>query len=191
MAPQKDVTAVLVGVSWLYIAPGNTALVGDEVAYGAEWEDPWRYGGATEEGVSQSFERDVNYHRIEEQTSPVRVTINESTISISTSFAEHTLENMKTAMGGGRITKTAAGSGQPGKSILTFQDDLEEFAVGLEGKNPEGFWRRFYIPRVVSVATVETAHRRSESKKLLPATFNAICAIEEIGVHDMTAEALA
>jgi hypothetical protein len=191
MAPTRDVTNVLVGISWLYLAPGDTAMVADSVAYGGTWTAPWTYVGATEEGVSQSFERDINFHRIEEQSSPVAVTVNESTISISTNLAEHTLENMKTSFGGGEIVTTAAGTGQIGKKTLTLSDELDFLAVGLEGKNPEGFFRRLYIPRVVSVASVETAHRRSETKKLLPVTLQAVCDISEIEIVDMTAVASA
>lgn len=190
MAPQKDVTRVLVGLAYLYIAPKNTAREPDSTAAGTEWGTPWDYVGSTEEGVNQSWERDVNMHRVEEQSSPVRITVNTSTLSISTSLAEHTLENMKTAFGGGTITKTAAATGQPGKSVLVLSDTLDELAVGLEGVNPEGFFRRLYIPRVVSTATVETANRRSEAKKLLPVTLQAVCDISEIRVDDKTAAAL-
>lgn len=190
MAPTKDVTKVLVGIAYLYLGPKNTALPAETVEYEGDWGADWTYVGSTEEGVSQSFERDTNMHRVEEQSSPVRVTINTSTISVSTSLAEHTLENMKTAFGGGAITKQAAGTGTIGKSTLTLSDTLEELAVGLEGKSPEGFFRRLYIPRVVSTATVETAHRRSEGKKLLPVTLQAICDIAEIKVVDKTAAAL-
>lgn len=190
MPPVKDLTQVLVGVAYLYVAPGSTNPVADTVAFGAQFPTPWKYVGSTDEGVQQGFDRDLTFHRVEEQSSPARVTINSSTISISTSLAEHTIENLKLALGSGTMTTVAPATGVVGKKTLTLSEDLDELAVTLEGKNAAGFWRRYYVPRVLSVASVEIANRRSEAKKLLPVTLQAICDINQIRVDDMTAAAL-
>lgn len=188
--PQYNVENVLVGVAYLYFAPGNTAYVEDAVGFGeVDTVDPWAYIGATEEGVTQGSERELNRHMIEEQSSPAFITVASTTVSVSTSLAEYTLQNMKLSYGGGTITQTAAATGTPGKARLNLSDELEELAIILEGKNPEGFYRRYYIPRALSVASVETAHRRSESKKLLPVTFESISDISDVFIDDMTAAA--
>lgn len=191
MAPTRTITNVLVGPATLYLGPEAEAMPADSVMLGGDWGANWMHPGYTDEGLTFNFERDTEMHRVEEQSSPAVVTVNESELMIAVAFAEDTLENMKFAYGGGTITETAAGSGQIGKKTLRLSDQLEVLALGFEGKNPQGFYRRVYIPRVVSVGSVETPYRRSDSKRMYPAEFQAICAIEDIQIVDMTAEATA
>lgn len=187
--PQYNIENVLVGLAWLYFAPGNTAYVDDATQFGmVDTVDPWAYIGATEEGVNESSERDLNRHVIEEQSSPAYITVNSTTVSVSASLAEYTLENLKLGHGAGTIETTAATTTTPGKKRFRFSDQLDELAIILEGKNPEGFYRRYYIPRVLSVGSVETAHRRSESKKLIPVQFESISDISEVFIDEMTSE---
>ena len=191
-----NVKNILVGLAHLYYAPAVPVAepyVADTVLLGQIPVAPpsnWRYIGAVEEGVQQAFSRATQEHNIENQSSAVLRTVTSSTIEISTSLVEQTMENMKLAYGGGTITQTAAAVGQPGKRRLTLSDELDFLSVILEGKNPEGFYRRYYIPRVVSTANVETNNRRAEAKKLLPVTLTAVCEITEIFVDDMVAAAL-
>lgn len=193
MAFDYNVQNILVGLSHLYFAPAPEAYVADTVLYGqipVVAPSNWKYVGAVEDGVTQGFSRDTQAHHIENQSSEVLRTVTASTITIACSLAENTLENMKLSYGGGAITQTAAAVGQPGKRRLTLSDNLDFLSVILEGLNPQGFYRRYYIPRLTSTASVETANRRAEAKKLLPVTLTASCEITRIFVDDMVAAAL-
>lgn len=187
--PQIDTTKVLIGTVHLYVAPADTAMPADTVEYGGAWGASWRFPGATEEGVNFAFERDTNMHYVEEQPTPVAVTVGNSQFRVETALAEATLDNLKLAFGGGTLTTQASGVGVIGKSTLALSDTLDELAVGLEGLNPAGFFRRVYIPRVVSVATVEVANRRNESKQTYNVQLQSICRMNEIQVIDKTAVA--
>lgn len=181
----------MVGEGALFTAPENTPEEPETTALFAGWADPWVHPGLTNEGVTSNFERDLNFHRVEEQSSPVFVTVNSSTMSLATALAEDTLENLLLAMGGGDITETVAGTGQVGKSEFTPSDDLDIIAVGFEAKNTFGFYRRMYIPRAVSVGNVELPFRRSESKRMFGATFQSMSDMSAIKIKDKTANATA
>lgn len=185
----RDTSKVMVGEGALYTAPENTTEEPDATALFAGYADPWVHPGLTNEGVTSNFERDLNFHRVEEQSAPVFVTVNESTMSLATALAEDTLENLLLAMGGGSIEEVAAGAGTPGTSTYTPSDDLDIIAVGFEAKNTFGFFRRMYIPRAVSVGNVELPFRRSESKRMFGATFQSMSDMSAIKIKDKTAAA--
>lgn len=185
----RDVKKVVVGTGALFTSPGDTAMVADTVGLFEGWTAPWVHPGVSEEGVNFEFERDLEFHRVEEQSSPVMVTVNESTLSFTSQFAETTLENLKTAMGGGVLQVTAAGAGTIGKTRYTPSDELDVLAVGFEAKNHFGFYRRMYLPRSVAVGTVEMEHRRSESKRMFEAQFQSISDMASIQIVDKTANA--
>jgi hypothetical protein len=187
----RDVRKVVVGTGALFVATGDTPLVDDDTPLFEGWEAPWVHPGFSEEGVNFSFERDLNFHRVEEQSAPVAVTVNESTLSFATALAETTLENYKLAAGGGKLTTTAPAAGQIGKDEYEFSDDLDVSAVGFEARNAFGFFRRIYVPRAVATGTVEVNNRRSESKKLFATNFQSISDMSQIRMIDKTKEALA
>jgi len=193
MAPTKDVTNVVVGIGNLYVAEYPTvypindgAATPAAIPYGGDMPTPWRYIGATEEGVSQSFERDITDHRVEEQSSVALQTVNTSSLTYTAQCAEHTLENMVLSFGTGAIESVAGAP--PGSTIrrLRFSDELNYLALLFEGRAPDGKFYRYYVPRITSTATSETAHRRSESKKLLPVTFTAVSEMSDIFVDEIT-----
>jgi len=191
MAPVRTKTNILIGTATLYVAPAYTPMPDDTVGIDGDWGALWVHPGYTEEGVSTSFERDTEDHNVEEDPLPAFRTVTSATFTVTASFAEDTLENIKLAMGGGIITTTAAGTGQIGKKRLVLSEELEELALGFEGKNAEGYWRRIYIPRVVASGTVETEYRRAAQKRVYPAEFASICALSEIETVNMTAPATA
>ena len=172
--------------------PANPkALPAESVPIDGDWGVDWYHPGFTEEGVATTFERETEAQNVEEDPLPAFYSTTTATFNVATSFAEDTLENIKLAMGGGIITVTAAGTGQIGKEALQLSEELEELALGFEGKNAQGFWRRVYIPRVVAMGSVETSYRRAANKRVYPAEFGSICAIGEIEIINMTAPATA
>ena len=186
----RDTRRVMVGDGALFVGPEDEATVADSVGLFEGWPDPYIHPGLTNEGVNTSMERDLTFHRVEEQSSPVRVTVNESTLSVATAFAEDTLENYRLAIGGGLLEKIAAAAGRIGKTSFTPSDDIDTVSVGFEAKNSFGFFRRLHLPRCVSTASVEQSNRRSEAKRVYNASFQSISALSEISIVDKTANAL-
>jgi hypothetical protein len=184
------ITNVIVGEAYAYTAPASTAMPVDTVAEGASWGGSWVYVGATEEGVTVNHSADTNEIRIEEQSLPVRILKTTTNFRITASLSEDTVETMKLAYSGATITTTAAATGQPGKKTLALSDTLTELALGFEATNSFGFWRRVYIPRVLSLADVGTPYRRAANNRVYPVEFRAICKPSDIQIVDKTAAAL-
>ena len=190
-APAIDTSKILIGYGYLFTAVADTVEPDDTVIYGGDPGTDWTYIGATEEGVTYGFEREVNDHFVEEQSSAVLTTPGNGALSFSAALAEVTIENLKLALGGGTITTIAAAAGVVGKKVLTLSDQYDSFALCFYGKNPLGHYRRIYVPRARSVATLEVANRRNESKQLFNVTFNSNSALADIKITDKTADAAA
>lgn len=186
----RDVRKVTVGDGALFTAPEATPRVADTVPLFDGWPTPWVHPGLTNEGVNTSFERDVTFHRVEEQSAPVFVTVNSSTLSLATALAETVLENLKVAMGGGTLTTIAPATGQAGTTEFKPSDNLDVVAVGFEAKNTFGFFRRIYLPRAVATGSVEMSHRRSESMRMFALALQSMSAMADISIKDKTANAL-
>lgn len=184
-----DTTKVIVGYATMYTAPKNTAAPLDTLAESAPWLSPWVSPGATEEGVSFAVGTDTGDIRIEEQATPVLVLVTAKNVRVLVTLSEDTVENMKLAYGGGTIVTTAAGTGQPGKKTLTLSNSLDQLAVGFESINSFGFWRRVYVPSVLSVADVTTAYRRAANNRAYNVELRAVCDPSEIKIVDKTAAA--
>lgn len=195
--PTYDRKRVMAGMVATRLAPYNeltpAVLPADSVALGGVWPSSpqvWTPVGATQEGVSFLFRRGTNSLMIEEQLTPVAVETTEVEFKVEMTLAEDTFETMRVAYGGGAIVTQAAASGVIGKKTLTLSDDLDHFALGLEGKNTYGFWRRILIPEIVSIADVEQVNRRSQSLRLYKVSFWALSAISQVVFSEQTAAAL-
>ena len=194
--PQYDRTKVMSGQVQVYLAPYSTAtpalLPPETVALGGVWPavpQPWTPIGATEQGVSFVFRRSTQAHRIEEQLTPVAVETTEIECKVEATLAEDTLDTLRLAFGGGTIATTAPGVGTIGKKTLTLSSDLTHFALGLEGPNPEGFWRRILIDDIVSIADVEQVNRRAQALRLYKVSFWSLVPPEDMQFVNMTAAA--
>jgi hypothetical protein len=195
--PVYDRTEVRVGLAQVYLAAYDlvapAVLPADTVALGGTWPaspQPWVPIGATEEGVKFVFQRSTENIRVEEQMTPVDVATTEVTISVDCVFAEDKFEAIRFAVGGGTVTTQAAASGVIGKKTLVFASDLSHFALGLETKNKQGFYRRMLIPDVISVADVTAEYRRASGKRMYSASFKTLVKPEDILFFEKTANAL-
>lgn len=186
-----DAGNVLVGRAYTFTAPEGTAAPADDTpaTQFADWTSPWTSIGATQEGVTWGVVQNSNDIPIEEQSTPARITINTTDISIATVLSEDTLETMKLAFGGGTITTTAPGVGQIGKKVLVLGDTVTTFALGFDAINADDFYRRVVIPKVVSIANVQTAYRRAADARRYAVTFRAICAPSDVSITEKTADA--
>lgn len=184
-----DTSNVLVGTAKLWTAPALTARPADTLAEGADFVSPWTFIGATEEGIRLLVGTETGETRIEESSIAVRIVATSKNVRIRGSLAEDVLESMKLAYGGGTVTTTAAGVGQPAKKVLKLSDTLDELAACFEGVNKYGKWRRIYIPKMLSLADVETAYRRAANNRAYPFELRAICLPSDIEIHEKSAEA--
>jgi hypothetical protein len=195
--PVYDRTEVRVGLAAVFLAPYSLSapavLPADTVALGAAWPSSpqvWAPIGATEEGVKVIFQRSTNDIRVEEQTTPVGVETTEINCRVECVFAEDKFEAIAYACGGGTITTQAAASGVIGKKTLVLNTDLSHYALGLETKNKQGFFRRMLIPDVISVADVTAEYRRAATKRMYAASFRTLVKPEDITWLEKTANAL-
>lgn len=200
--PRYDGNFVLTGPAQLWIQPyvfGTPAtLPADTILLGGLWPSPWRAIGATKEGVTGRFARQVQNIMIEEQTTPVDQKTTSSQFTFTAQLSEDTLETIRDAYGGGAIVVTAAGSGTKGKKTLTLSEDLAYLALGFETFAPprtavvtETPWRRLLIPKISSAAEVETPYRRADSQRVYPVTFTSLSPISQCPIIELNADATA
>lgn len=187
--PAYTATNVLYGVGVLFTAPVGTAVPSDQnLGVGSSWvSGGWSYIGATDQGVSLTFNPTTTDIRIEEQQTPVAALVDQVTMEVTTSLSEETLANINVAWGnGGTVSVTAAGASQPGKSVLTLSTNFASLACALIGKNQLGFARVLSIPIVMSAGSVKTDYRRAANNRSYPLTLNAISPLSQITVTDLT-----
>lgn len=191
--PPYNADNVNVGVASMYVQPWDPAvpaeLPADTVDLGTTWTTPWTPIGATDSGLEFQFSRKTNPIMIEEQVIEVDEETESLTFSMNVTLAEDTLATMRLAYGGGTVTTTAAGAGTPGLRTLTLSTDLEAFAFGFEVKNEAGFWRRYLVPKVKSVADVKTTFSRSKDKRMYSISLSSLVAPEQVVIREKTAEA--
>lgn len=192
LPPAWDTDEVLFGVAYLFTSPYQTALPTDEnLGDASQWiAATWTYAGATDQGVTTTFNPSMSNIQIEEQVTPVASLVSTATYQVTFSMAQETIDNINTAYGaGGTKTVTAAGIGQPGKTVLNLSSNFALLACAILGKNEFGFPRVFYVPKINSAGQVQTAFRRAADKRMYPVTLNALCDLSEIEVIDITAAA--
>ena len=195
--PSYVTTDVLYGTGILMTAPNPSLGVGATVpgdaslGVGSAWLGlGWSYVGATEAGVTQTFNPTVQNISIEEQPTPVGVAVNTADLTFTSNLSEETLQNINLAWGnGGSIATTAAGAGQPGKSVLTLSTTFATLSAVLIAKNAFGFATVLSIPTVVSAGQVQTAFRRAAQQRLYPLTLTAICPFNSITFTELTSVA--
>lgn len=192
LPPDWDTDNVLFGVGYLFITPYGTALPSDEnLGDASQWAaSNWDYVGATDQGVTTTFNPSMSNIQIEEQVTPVASLVSTATYQITFSMAEETISNINTAYGaGGTTTTTAAATGQPGKTVLRLSSNFALLAVAILASNEEGYPRVFYVPKVNSAGQVQTAFRRAADKRMYPVTLNTLCDLSEMEIIDITAAA--
>jgi hypothetical protein len=193
VAALYDVNNVVVGHAFGFITPGVAGAVeplidDDEALFDpALWVSPWVAIGATHEGFKINVDTSTTTVNIEEQSLPVAETIESKGLNVEAALAEDTLETMQLSWGGGDITVTAAGVGQPGKRVMNLSDDVQYYTLALETRNKYGFARRIYIPKVSASGSGDINFRRAADKRTYPIRFASICRPEDIEVVEFTA----
>lgn len=195
--PAYGTSDVLFGTGILMTAPNPSPGVGAtlpsdaNLGVGSAWLGlGWSYVGATEAGVTQTYNPTTQNINIEEQPTPVGVAVNTADLQFTCNLSEETLANINLAYGNsGSVATTAAGAGQPGKSVLTLSTTFATLSAALIAKNSFGFATVLSVPVVVSAGQVQTAFRRAAQQRLYPLTLSAICPFSSISFIELTAVA--
>lgn len=177
---------VIVGQGQLWLAPEASSFPADD----ATLSTPFKYSGATQEGVTMSFTQNTNDIGVEEQATPVDTPVQTTDLNFATVLSEDTLETMKLAFGGGTIAVVAAATGVMGKRTLTLASKLDKLALVFEGIGPEGFYRRVQVPVVSSTANASIAYRRAADARRYSVTFRALVDPSDVDIIEKTANAL-
>lgn len=191
LPPGQNTGNVLFGVGYLWTAAYGTALPADvNLGDSTQWLlSNWSYVGATDQGVTLTFNPSMSNLQIEEQVTPVASLVSTATYQVTLSMAEETINNINLAYGNGGVqTLTAAnvGTNQPAKTVLNLSSNFQNLACAVLGTNPLGYPRVFFIPKVNSAGQVQTAFRRAADKRMYPVTLNALCNLNQIQVIDIT-----
>jgi hypothetical protein len=187
--PAVNTQNVLYGVGIVFTGPLGTAVPPDQnLGVGSSWlSGGWSYIGATDAGVSLTWNPSTVDIDIEEQPTPVAVVVDKATAQITFDFSEETLANISTAYGAaGTIAVTAAGAGQPGKSVLTLSLNFPQLACAILGRNSLGFARVLEVPAIMASGQVKTDYRRAANQRMYPTTLNAVCPFTSISWTDLT-----
>lgn len=126
--------------------------------------------GGTQDGVTITI--DLEYFELEvDQTPDIpgrRLTKRD--MQVATNLAEPTLANLKLVLNGGTITASAAYSEyEPSDDTAATQPTYK--ALMFEGWAPQGFRRRVFGRKVLSVESVETPYKK-DGQTLFPVTFS-------------------
>ena len=195
--PAYGTSDVLFGTGILFTAPNPSPGVGAtlpsdaNLGVGSSWLGlGWSYVGATEAGVTQTYNPTTQNINIEEQPTPVGVAVNTADLTFTVNLSEETLANINLAYGNsGSLATTPAGAGQPGKTVLTLSTTFATLSAALVAKNVYGFATVLSVPVVVSAGQVQTAFRRAAQQRLYPLTLSAICPFSSISFIQLTAVA--
>src|SRR3712207_5852931 len=93
--PVKTITNVLVGRANFYIDTSAAAAnPPDTLPFDEAWASPWYHPGYSDDGLSFSVDKKEKRHYVDDISVPTNITVEETTMKVSFTFAEATLENI-------------------------------------------------------------------------------------------------
>lgn len=194
VAPAYARANVMVGQARCFVQPYNAgsppALPANTVALGGTWASPWAAIGATMNGLTFNFKRDVNDIMIEEQRVPVAKLTKMTTFTFDLELSEDTLTTLQLAYGGGTLTTVAAASGQPGYQNLVVNPELQLFSFAFEAENAFGMARRVLVPIVSIVSNAKTTFRRADQQRTYNVAAESLVEVDQCTFRDINAVAL-
>jgi len=108
---------VLIGAVRVWKSPVGTTRPDESVAYGAAWGAGWEELGYTATPLTVNLEREFINKMVEQALSKVGKFISGETLTLETTLAEFTMDNLQLAWGG-TVTEVAAAAGQEGYEEL-------------------------------------------------------------------------
>lgn len=172
-------TEVLIGPGTLYVADVGTAFpVDPSVAPAGAWADI----GYSEEGWAFNVDRTVEEIEVAEELDPIDLQQTKRDIHVVGAAAQASIDNFKTAMGGGTIV-TAVGPPATKTYTPPATGVLDRKALLLRVLAPNGKTRDVQIPKVVSVSAINMEHKKAPAKSLLAIDFKIV---KDAGVAPFT-----
>lgn len=183
---------VIVGQAAVYFAPANTALPVLSTWNIADPFDatfltsPWVHCGATDQGWTVTPTKNKQEINIEEQSTPVAVTLTSQMLTISGALSEDISPILGMALNAD-VVATSPTSTVPGYDTLTLNDIPKLYAVALVTTNPQGYGRIIYAPSWTQLDGAAVAFRRAAAKRTYAVAFETVCQTNLIKVINFTA----
>lgn len=189
-----DATKVVVGQAAVFFAVKDTPLPSLSTWNTSDpfdktfWTTPtWTPCGATDQGWQFGGNKSTQTINIEEQSTPVAVTITSQSVQISGSLSEDISKTLTLALNATAAATAAVVGTSPGYDTITLTDDPIEYAIGMVMQNAEGFGRIIYAPRWTQLSNVQVNLRRASDKRNYPVSFETVCKTSEIQIVNFTA----
>lgn len=173
----RDTTEVLLGPGYMYTAPDGEAaptFSGGETeatSPGGNWVDV----GYSEDGWNLVFDISFEFFTPAEETDPIATLKASQEVHFRGVAAQFSMENLKLAMGGGTIATAAT----PDRKTYTppATTDFDYFAMlfrttGISSSG--GLARDIFIPRVVSVSSLDIPHTKGANPSAVALDIQAI-----------------
>lgn len=145
----------------------------------------WTPCGATDQGWKYGTNKNTQAIQIEEQSTPVGMTITTQSVTLEGSLDEDISRTLTLAYNG-VLSVNAATSDEPGYDDITLTDLISYYAVVLLTSNAEGFPRIVYAPKWSQLSNVSTTFRRAADKRMYPVSFATLCKPSQIQVINIT-----
>jgi hypothetical protein len=183
--------AVIIGPGYMYVAAHTagvaeayTPIIGTVViddSPGGGWEDV----GFSEDGWNLVAENEYGFWTPAELVDPIATVKDSQTLKFRGVAAQFSLENLQIALGGGTISIETPGTlgsiaaihkyVPPASTGFTYFSVL--FRVLTEGTNEESGEqnvRDFYVPKCISIATLDVAHTKGANPSMAALDLQAV-----------------
>lgn len=133
----KIVTDIMLSAATVYYAAVGATPPADTVAAGTAWGGGWTDAGYTKESLKLTYEYEEKESIPQQSLTAVRRWKTKESLMAETALNEFYLDGVNLGIGGGgAVSQTAAGVGQPGKEELVVggTNTLTERAWGFEGQ---------------------------------------------------------
>jgi len=110
MATYKKPENIVISAGDLFVAPAGTTRPTPNLGFKGVWPDGWRYMGLTSDASEINIEREFMDKMVEQAMGKVGSEVVGETLTITTTLAELTMQNLQLVWGG-EFTDVAAGVG--------------------------------------------------------------------------------
>lgn len=165
MAQTVSSEDIILAPAWLWIGTYGTAVVPTSDNFTVAPTANWVCLGSTSDAVVLKIEEETKQIEVQQSLTAVASRTTARKISVSTTLAQSTYENIAYALNGGSVASgsgyrsftpptTVAGAAPSYKSLL------------LRGKGPSGLDRVFWIHKAYSTSGIELGNSRTDEQGL-------------------------
>ena len=146
-------------------------------------EPLWTPVGATDQGWQFGANKSTQSITIEEQSTPVGVTITSQNVTLAGALSEDITRTLALALNASSAA-TAPATGVPGYDTVTLTDSALRYAVVMVTTNAAGFGRIIYAPAWTQLSNAAVSFRRASDKRQYPVQFETVCKTTDIKVFN-------